>query len=106
MHWSGWESIEQAFGLELQDPWAGAVVDGKKLIETRSYSLPPSLIGKKIMIIQFSSGQAGVCSLGNCINLSRTEKAGGNKIIGWCVFLPSKCTQRRKSFEAKKICIS
>ena len=100
MDWSGWGSLDQVFGLELQHPWAGAVVDGKKSIETRSYALPPSLIGRKIMIMQSSSGQAGISSLGNYIDLSRAEKAGGNrnKIIGWCIFSSVKLYATGKEF--------
>jgi alpha-ketoglutarate-dependent dioxygenase FTO len=101
MDWSGWSSLNQVFGLELQHPWAGAVVDGKKSIETRSYTLPPSLIGKKIMIIQSSSGQAGISSLGNSINISDTEKSGGNKIVGWCIFSSVKVYTTEKDFRAE-----
>lgn len=102
MDWSGWSSLNQVFGLELQNPWAGAVVDGKKYIETRSYTLPHSLIGKKIMIIQSSSGQAGISSLGNSINISDAETAGGNKIIGWCIFSSVKIYTMEKDFRAEQ----
>ena len=100
--WSGWDSTDHIFGLELQYPWAGLVVDGKKSIETRSYALPPSLIGKKIMIIESRSGQAGVSSLANCISLSHTENEGGNKIIGWCVFSSIKQYTTEKAFRAEE----
>ena len=96
--WSGWNSNDQVFGLELQHPWAAAVVDGSKTIETRSYALPPSLVGKKIMIIESSSGQAGVSSLGNAIRFSSTEKSGANRIIGWCVFSSIKLYKSEKEF--------
>ena len=102
MDWFGWASIDQVFGLELQDPWAGTVVDGKKSIETRSYALPPSLIGKKITIIQSSSGQAGVSSLGNRINLSRAQKAEGNRIIGWCIFSSVKLYTTEDEFREEE----
>mmetsp|Transcript_3807 Transcript_3807/g.9991 ORF Transcript_3807/g.9991 Transcript_3807/m.9991 type:complete len:917 (+) Transcript_3807:110-2860(+) len=100
--WSGWNSVDQIFGLELQNPWAGLVVDGKKSIETRSYALPPSLIGKKIMIIESCSGQAGVSSLGNCISLSQTETDRGTKIIGWCIFSSIKEYTTGKDFRAEE----
>jgi hypothetical protein len=100
MDWTGWGSVDQVFGLELQQPWAGAVVDGEKAIETRSYTLPPSLIGKKVMIIQSSSGQAGISSLGNSIALSRADKAGGNRIIGWCIFSSVQLYTTEKDFRA------
>eukprot|EP00536_Pseudo-nitzschia_multiseries_P009455 jgi/Psemu1/325650/estExt_fgenesh1_pg.C_2640001 len=85
MDWTGWGENDKVYGLELQKPWAGAVVDGKKLIETRSYTLPPSLIGRKIMIIESASGQAGVSGLGNHLSLSNQE-GDGTKVIGWCIF--------------------
>ena len=102
MDWSGWNSDDQVFGLELQHPWAGAVVDGKKSIETRAYALPPCLVGKKVMIIQSPSGQAGISKLGNRIELSCTQKAVGARIIGWCTFSSIKEYTTKKEFEAEE----
>ena len=103
MDWSSWGSVDEVFGLELQDPWAGAVVDGEKSIETRAYALPPSLIGKRIMIIQTSSGQAGVSGLGNDAELSRLEDPGGNsRIIGCCIFSSVKTYTTKRDFRAEE----
>mmetsp|Transcript_16117 Transcript_16117/g.44607 ORF Transcript_16117/g.44607 Transcript_16117/m.44607 type:complete len:924 (-) Transcript_16117:1257-4028(-) len=85
MDWAGWAESGNIFALELQQPWAGAIVDGKKLIETRSYTLPPSLIGKKIMILESATGQAGISCLGNHLSLIG-HKGDGMNIIGWCIF--------------------
>eukprot|EP00532_Pseudo-nitzschia_australis_P010831 CAMPEP_0168237480 /NCGR_PEP_ID=MMETSP0140_2-20121125/20245_1 /TAXON_ID=44445 /ORGANISM="Pseudo-nitzschia australis, Strain 10249 10 AB" /LENGTH=378 /DNA_ID=CAMNT_0008171189 /DNA_START=604 /DNA_END=1740 /DNA_ORIENTATION=+ len=101
MNWSGWGASENIFGLELQHPWAGAVVDGKKLIETRSYTLPPSLIGKKIMIVESTSGEAGISTLGNCVSLSGHEGAR-IKVIGWCIFSSVKTYTTGKDFRAEE----
>ena len=102
LDWPGWSSTDQVFGLELQHPWAGAVVDGTKSIETRSYALPPSLIGKKIMVIESSSGQAGVSSLGNAITFSRSKQSGANKIIGWCIFSSVKLYKTEQEFRSEQ----
>jgi len=98
MDWPGWNTSDRVFGIELQHPWAGAVIDGKKQIETRSYNLPPSLIGKKIMIIESSSGKAGISSLSNYVNLDGTN---GNKVIGWCTFSSVKTYTAKEKFQAE-----
>lgn len=107
LNWSGWNACDQVFGLELQHPWAAAVIDGKKLIETRSYHLPPSLIGgAKVMIIESSSGKAGVSNLCNHVDFSSSSKkgteGGNNKVIGWCTFSSVKTYTTKQEFEAEE----
>ena len=106
LDWSGWNACDQLFGLELQHPWAAAIIDGKKVIETRSYSLPPSLIGgTKIMIIESSSGKAGVSSLCNHVDFStssRKKGTGNSKVIGWCTFTSVKTYTTKQEFQAEE----
>jgi hypothetical protein len=94
--WSGWK--QDAFGLEMQRPWAGALLDGKKTIETRAYDLPPGLLGRRIMILQSPSGRAGVSAMGNVLDL-KAEHAPAT-IIGWCTFSSVKIYRNQAMFEA------
>lgn len=78
--WNGWKT--HAFGLEMQDPWARHVLSGAKSIETRSYDLPPALIGKKIAILQSRQGRDGVSAVNDTLDLS----SGTVELVGWCIF--------------------
>jgi len=49
--------------LELQAPWGEQLVRGEKTIETRAYSLPTRLIGRKIVVLQSNPGKDCVSSL-------------------------------------------
>lgn len=93
-NWPGWG--QYSFCLELQAPWAGAVLDGSKSIETRAYDLPPGLLGKRIVIIESPTGSVGVSNMGNVIDF-KSSKA---KVIGWCTFCSVKKYSNRKDFEA------
>jgi hypothetical protein len=97
LEWSGWSQND--FGLELQEPWAAAVIEGRKLIETRSYNLPPSLVGKRVVIIQSPAGKPGVSGMGNIIDLSRQNSTGA-RVIGWCIFDSVKKYTTKEDFEA------
>jgi hypothetical protein len=92
LEWPGWEQYD--FGLELQEPWAGAVVGGRKPIETRAYNLPPALLGKRIHIMQSPTGKAGVSAIGDVVDLESDAK-----VIGWCVISAVKKYTSRKEFE-------
>jgi hypothetical protein len=94
LNWPGWG--QHSFCLELQAPWAGAILDGSKSMETRAYDLPPGLLGKRILIIESPTGSAGVSNMGNVIDF-KTSKA---KVIGWCTFCSVKKYTNRKEFEA------
>lgn len=93
--WSGWNIPGRTFGLELQHPWAAAIADGRKMIETRLYELPPSLIGKKIMILESCSGKTGVSSLSNHVKFEGTKAI---KVIGWVSFKCVKTYTTKSSF--------
>jgi hypothetical protein len=94
LNWPGWG--QHSFGLELQAPWAGAVLDGSKSIETRAYDLPPELLGKRVSIIESPTGSAGVSNVGNIIDF----KSSNAKVIGWCTFCSVKKYTNRKDFDA------
>ncbi len=70
--------------------------DGQKIIETRSYDLPPALIGKRIMIIQSPSGTAGVTAMGNLVDFSSSKAT----VIGWCTFASVNKYTTKEAFEA------
>ena len=79
--WPGWNSRE--FGLEMQSPWAGLMLQRKKTIETRAYDLPSALLGKRIGILQ--SKQGGTTSaLGNVVPITNTDPVV--TLVGWCRF--------------------
>jgi len=92
LEWDGWNSSKR-FGLEMQDPFAGLLLDGKKTIETRAYDLPVSLIGKKVEVLESKSGKDGVSGLQDIIFdesvNNRDSKPSIQECIsrvGWCKF--------------------
>ncbi len=95
--WSGWNQANVSFGLELQDPWASAILDGTKKVETRAYDLPAPLIGKRIWILESPSGTTGVSTLGNEIDFSQPCDC---KVVGWCTFTSVVRYTCRTAFEA------
>ena len=82
--WDGWSS-PNTFGLEMQHPWAGLLLQGKKTIETRNYNLPKKLIGEKIYILETKSGIDGVSALPDSIE-QESDVEKHIKCAGWCVF--------------------
>jgi hypothetical protein len=92
LDWSGW-SLYQV-GLEMQCPWASALLDGRKTIETRTYDLPTALIGKKIMIIQSPKGSSGVSAMGDRVDFA----ASNAEVIGWCTFTKVNHYKNGKDF--------
>jgi len=55
---AGWKhnGKEIAHALEVQAPWSGRLLDGRKAVETRSYDLPPPLRGQPILLLESPSG--------------------------------------------------
>jgi len=102
LKWSGWSRYE--FGLEVQEPWASAIVEGRKRIETRSYELPPSLLlgRKRILILQSPAGKPGVSGMGDYIDLtlSKSPNIDDVRVIGYCIFDSVKKYKTQESFEA------
>ena len=96
--WEGWGLLDKKFGLEMQDPWAVALLSGEKKIETRTYDLPPALIGKQILILESKPGTAGVSSLGNVISAEDgIEKYV--RVMGYAIFDRVVEYKDRNSFE-------
>lgn len=96
LDWDGWK--DGVFGLEMQDPWAMYILTGEKKIETRAYSLPAALIGRKIIILQSRRGKAGVSALGDTVDLhfDLVEQ------VGWCEFDRVITYRDQAAFEADK----
>ena len=95
--WEGWGKC--AFGLEMQSPWAGLLLEGKKTIETRAYDLPPALLGRRIDILQSNKGGT-VSSLGNVVSIDETEDEAVIKRVGACTFTKVIQYTDKESFEA------
>jgi mRNA N6-methyladenine demethylase len=98
LDWEGWKT--NSFGLEMQEPWARYVTDGIKSIETRAYTLPPALIGQKIVILQSQQGKTGVSALTNKLDLTSDIV----KRIGWCTFSNVIEYRDQFAFEADEKC--
>lgn len=94
--WKGWKSLK--IGLEMQVPFAGLLLDGKKTIETRAYDLPKALIGKKIYILQSKKGHDGVSTIKDVMTKNDMESSGLS-IVGWCIFDKVVVYRYRSKFE-------
>ena len=77
------------YALELQHPYSDHVVNGSKIIETRSYEIPPPLLGRNIRVLESDQGTAGSSSLGDDIE----EHCESCRIIGTIKI--SRCWQYR-----------
>lgn len=62
----------------LQSPYAEFILDGKKMIETRSYPLPQALISKKIVILRSEMGIEGVSSISDSEEIIESTRKGGS----------------------------
>ena len=103
--WIGWGIKENRFGLEMQSPWAGLLLSGAKKIETRAYNLPKELLGKKLEILESSSGETGVSTLGDVVILSdeqehNRENDNTVKLVGWVTFKRVIQYQKKTAFDA------
>lgn len=45
-------------GINIQTPWSGLLINGKKCVETRSYPLPNKYIGQELALIE-TPGKSG-----------------------------------------------
>ena len=103
--WPGWnDTSNRQFALELQHPWAQEVLDGRKTIETRSYSLPLALRKRWIALLESPKGQPGVSGLGDLLDLTKNGDgvvgAPSPRIVGWCLFDSNVVEYKtRKQFE-------
>jgi hypothetical protein len=67
--------VKEYAGINIQWPWAGLLISGKKTVETRSYPIPSKHLGKTLAIIE-TPGKRRISS----------EKKVGARIIGLIVF--------------------
>ena len=96
LKWKRWNSIK--VGLEMQEPWAGLLLNGSKSIETRAYALPNALIGKKIDILQSKRGKDGISSLSDVMEGKEIDEAVQR--VGWCIFDKVVVYRYKAKFEA------
>ena len=112
--WPGWK--DATFGLELQSPFAGYLLDGRKTIETRAYALPPDLLSAagrevRIDVLESARGRAGVSAVPDVVPLSAAAAADDGAArrppssssltrAGWCTFARSFRYATRGAFEA------
>lgn len=92
--WTGWNSRD--FALEMQQPWAKYLLEGRKTIETRAYDLPSALLGRKILILESKPGEDGMSMLGDKIRLNESPC----EVVGWCKFSTVKSYSTASAFQA------
>lgn len=122
--WEGWskaigkdtnDEITE-FGLEMQCPYAEHLLSGRKVIETRGYSLPSALLTDmsctgsspvRISILESKAGKDGVSSIPNRVQVLTTEQSNRDRPThpflirkGWCTFIESFRYKSREQFEA------
>lgn len=77
-----------AFALELQAPWASLIASGAKKIETRSYVLPPEIVGQEVVLLETKASIDCKSALPD--QLTGIEAAErGVRIAGKVIFGPS-----------------
>jgi|AntAceMinimDraft_12_1070368.scaffolds.fasta_scaffold70281_1 hypothetical protein len=84
---------ENAFGLELQEPWASMVMSGVKKVETRSYDLHPKLRNRSIYVIASHAATGGN-------PLCDRPKMGAGTVMGMVVFGEVKSYATEEAWEA------
>ena len=77
-----WAAVP-AVGLEVQAPWADAILRGEKAVETRSYPLPDALLGRPLWMLESVSGAACVSSIPDLVPAgdSRMRVTGAFKVV-------------------------
>ena len=125
--WEGWYKSRKAigrdtneditqFGLEMQCPYAEHLLDGRKVIETRGYSLPSALLTDiscsrsspvRISILESKAGKDGVSSIPDQVEVLTNEQSKNDGPThpflirkGWCTFIESFRYRSREQFEA------
>ena len=89
-------SVDISFGLEMQHPWSRHLLEGRKTIEVRNYTLPEPMIGQAIYIMETQQGTDNKSSLCDEIHLSCEPRC---QIIGRCTFADIKEYKSKKEFE-------
>ncbi|GMI45036.1 hypothetical protein TrCOL_g3314 [Triparma columacea] len=97
--WEGWGREGTTIGLEMQKPWAGELLGGRKNIETRRYKIPKRLMGRRVEIMEVDKGTDGVSTLPRGDALSGDDLRGV-RWAGWATFVECKTYESRETFEA------
>ena len=79
-----WSQVEAAC-LEVRAPWAAALLDGSKPVETRTYALPPALVGARLLVLESAAGDGAAsatpdyvdCELGGLVVAAADAVASG-----------------------------
>jgi len=73
-------------GLNIQYPISQLILEGKKIIETRTYPLPQKYLGKELVIIEtpgkdgdFESRIVGIIKFDECFKYRNKEEFYGDK---------------------------
>lgn len=77
---AAFDPASEVICLEVQAPWARALVDGSKTVETRRYPLPEWARGVEVWILETVTGLANASALGDA------PAAGAALLVGTCVF--------------------
>lgn len=88
-------TMEEVLGLECKAAWCSKILSGEKKIESRAYTLPEPLNGKRLWLIS-SSGQEGVSSVPDIVS----ENYEGLTLVGWIVVSHVKEYVSHGSWEA------
>lgn len=67
------------FALEVQTPWSRLLLEGKKEVEARAYSLPQDLLGRSILLLESTTAQDSIQS-------GLADRFQTSSIIGTVIF--------------------
>lgn len=73
---------EPRVGLEVQEPFCGMLLAGRKSVETRSYALPAALLGRPVELVRSGEGVAGSSAVPDAVPAGTT----GLAVVGRVVF--------------------
>jgi hypothetical protein len=67
-------SIADLPGLNIQEPWCGIILNGKKIIETRGYDCPSQYVGKIIGAVATQRSAGPKSALTGLIRIKATKQ--------------------------------
>ncbi|KAL3822799.1 hypothetical protein ACHAXA_005964 [Cyclostephanos tholiformis] len=119
--WDGWRDDALSFGLEVQSPFAEYLLNGNKIVETRTYPLPSGLLGRRMHVLRSGKGRDRVSSVPDRTTLRRTSaitvpssssssssttppspsssSSSSLEKVGWITFLRSFRYETREMFD-------
>lgn len=78
-------------GLEVQRPWSQMILTGTKSVETRTYPLPATLVGRAIYVLETEENLAGTSCLADRVDAGDPSvQLVGTVTFGSCVAYASK----------------